>query len=438
MAEARASAERYAHGVPLGVLDGVPIAVKDTMDVRGYRTWAGTSFMGDLLGPASEDAVPVARLRAAGAIVIGKTNMHELGAGVTGFNAFHGTVRNPYDPRCYTGGSSSGSAAAVACGLVPLAVGQDGGGSTRVPAALCGVVGVKPTFQRVPPLSSGSPSLSHTGPIAGCVRDAAIGYAVMSGPDSGFPRSFSQPPADLRSFDDTQSLTGVRVGYFPQYNDHCAPEIAAATREVLQRLAVRGCELVEVSLPSLAPIHMAHSITIASEFALMIDKVVAATGATHASLVDKLSPEAQMVLTMADQCSSKDFVAAQRVRAFALRQFQEQVLRRADAFVSPTTGVTAPEIPREALAAGEVNARQQAALVRYSWYSNMIGTPAITLPVALDARGLPIGVQLQAGHWGEDLLLRLAHAVERDHSAQQRAPAVYAAVLDNAAAASPS
>lgn len=427
LAEAMESTARYAAGEPLGVLDGVPVAVKDTMAVRGLRTWAGTSFLGDTHGPAETDDPAIARLRAAGAIIIGKTNMHELGAGLTGFNAHHGTVRNPHNANCYTGGSSSGSAAAVACGIVPLAVGQDGGGSTRVPAALCGVVGLKPTFQRVPPLSTGSPSLSHIGPIAGCVRDAAIGLAIMSGGHESFPRGLHQPALSLQAFDEIQSLKGVRVAFFQRYNDHSSPEIAAAITDALHQLQVRGAELVPVSLPTLSPIHMAHSVTIAAEFALLLDNEAAGVD------LDALSPEAQMVLTFAAQCSATDFVAAQRVRAFALRQFQEQVLSKADAFVTPMTALTAPEIPLAAFDAGEVNARQQAAFVRYSWYSNMVGTPAVTVPIGYDARWMPIGLQLQSAHWDEDLMLRLAHAAEDIYAQRQRRPAVYFSILDRAA-----
>jgi Asp-tRNA(Asn)/Glu-tRNA(Gln) amidotransferase A subunit family amidase len=145
--QAAAATKRFSTGAPLSILDGIPVAVKDELDMVPYPTTAGTAFLGR--HPASSDATVVARLRAAGALLIGKANMHEIGMGVTGLNPIYGTPRNPYATHCHTGGSSSGSAAAVAAGLCPLALAADGGGSIRIPAALCGVVGLKPTYGRV-------------------------------------------------------------------------------------------------------------------------------------------------------------------------------------------------------------------------------------------------------------------------------------------------
>ncbi|KAF0701479.1 hypothetical protein As57867_008011, partial [Aphanomyces stellatus] len=179
--EAHASTERYARGAPIGVLDGVPIAVKDELDVIGYATSAGTSFFDELNGIATADASPVARLRAEGAIIVGKTNMHEVGLGTFGINTHFGTPRNPYNDQHMTGGSSSGSAAAVAAGLVPLAIGCDGGGSIRIPAGLCGVVGLKATYMRIPFHFQAGPSMANVGPLAATVQDAALAYAIMAG-----------------------------------------------------------------------------------------------------------------------------------------------------------------------------------------------------------------------------------------------------------------
>jgi Asp-tRNA(Asn)/Glu-tRNA(Gln) amidotransferase A subunit family amidase len=158
----------------LGPLDGVPIAVKDELDQVPYATTAGTRFLGR--EPASSDATVVARLRSAGALLVGKTNMHEVGLGITGVNPHHGTSRNPYDPARITGGSSSGSAAAVAAGLCPIAVSADAGGSIRIPAALCGVVGLKPTFGRMSERGAAALcwSLAHIGVIGASSADVAL------------------------------------------------------------------------------------------------------------------------------------------------------------------------------------------------------------------------------------------------------------------------
>lgn len=166
MAQAQAAARRYKQGKPLSPLDGVPVAVKDEFDMLPYGTTVGTSFLGRQ--PAREDATAVARLRSAGALLIGKANMHEIGIGVTGQNPHHGTVRNPFHPGHHTGGSSSGPAAAVAAGICPLALGADGGGSIRMPASFCGVVGLKPTYGRVSGFGAAplDRSVGHLGPLS--------------------------------------------------------------------------------------------------------------------------------------------------------------------------------------------------------------------------------------------------------------------------------
>ncbi|CAI5728266.1 unnamed protein product [Hyaloperonospora brassicae] len=426
LAQARASAERYARGQPLGVLDGVPVAIKDEVHVKGHRVFKGTSFMGYEEEVATEDDLSVARLRAAGAIILGTTNMHELGSGVTGYNMHYGAVRNPYNPKCYTGGSSSGSAAAVASGLVPLALGLDGGGSIRIPSSLCGVVGIKPTFERIPLAAAGCPSVAHVGPIAGSVRDAAIGYAIMSGGDTTvFSRGITQPPVDVHSFDHTSSLKGVRIGYFRDYTNHSSTEIAEAVNKALEALEGRGATLVETPLYHLTPINVAHSITIMTEFAQNLDKYYERFG--------ELSPEVQLILAFGRSLTAMDFLAAQRVRAFALRQFQENVLSKVDAFVTPSTGVTAPEVPTEAYAAGELNAQQLGDIFRFSLYGNLIGVPGVAVPIGYDRRGLPISIQFQTGHWQEDIMLRLAHATEELYASTQKRPQIYFSILDDAA-----
>ncbi|KAE9030469.1 Fatty acid amide hydrolase [Phytophthora rubi] len=426
LAQAKASAERYARGKLLGVLDGVPVAIKDEVRIKGHRMFTGTSFLGYEESVATKDDPPVARLRAAGAIILGTTNMHEVGSGVTGYNMHYGTVRNPHNPKCYTGGSSSGSAAAVASGLVPLALGLDGGGSIRIPSSLCGVVGIKPTFQRIPPAAADCPSVAHIGPIAGSVRDAALGYAIMSGGDeASFPRGVTQPPVDLHSFEDTASLKGVRIGYFSDYTNHSSPEIAEAVSTALKALEARGAELVETPLHHLTAIHTAHSVTITSEFSQNLDKYYERYG--------EMSPEVQLILTFGRSFTAMDFLAAQRVRAFALRQFQENVLSKVDAFVTPSTGITAPEIPPEAWTVGELNAQQLGAIFRFSVYGNLIGVPGVAVPIGYDSRGLPMSIQFQTGHWQEDTMLRLAHAMEALYAKTQKKPQVYFSLLDDAA-----
>jgi Asp-tRNA(Asn)/Glu-tRNA(Gln) amidotransferase A subunit family amidase len=428
LTHARASAERYARGAPLGVLDGVPIAVKDEMDVKGFYHSAGTSFLGQLRGVSSEDTLPIARLRAQGAIIIGTTNMHEVGSGVTGFNRTFGTPRNPYNPAHYPGGSSSGSSVAVSSGLVPLAIGLDAGGSVRIPAGFCGVVGLKPTFLRVPPICADCPSLGHVGPIAGSVRDAALAYAVMSGGHESVARSLLQPPVRLHRFDATASLDGLTIGYFPSHVNHSAPEIASATLAALQHLESLGAQLVQVELDFLQAIHFAHSITVSTEIAQHLDEVF--------SDFHRLSPESQILLSFARQFTAIDFVAAQRLRAFALRQLEENVFSKCDVLLSPTTAITAPRIPADALAYGELDTVALGRIMRFTVYANFVGNPAIAVPMGLDTLGLPMSLQLQSRHYGEDVMLRVAHAMEQLCRAEQTQPQVYFSIIESAASQS--
>ncbi|MFI5311747.1 MAG: amidase, partial [Gemmatimonadales bacterium] len=245
MAQARASSERWKAGRPIGPFDGVPVAVKDEMDQAGYPTTLGTRFLGAT--KATEDATVVARLRAAGALLVGKANMHEIGINVTGLNPHHGTTRNPYDDAHHTGGSSSGPATAVASGLVPVAIGADGGGSIRIPSAFCGLVGIKATFGRISdagavPLCW---SVAHIGPIAASVRDCARAYALVAGPDPRDPNSLGHPPVEI---DDTgaTSLAGMRFGVYWPWFRHATPDVVACCERMVRALVERGATLHEV------------------------------------------------------------------------------------------------------------------------------------------------------------------------------------------------
>ncbi len=196
--QAEAATHRIRNGQALSLLDGVPVAVKDEVDMVPCPTTVGTAFLGPR--PAKQDSTVVARMRATGAVLLGKTNMHEIGIGVTGLNLHHGTPRNPYNPDHYTGGSSSGSAAAVAAGLCPVAISADGGGSIRIPSSFCGLVGLKPTFGRISEFGAAPLcwSLAHLGAIAATATDAALAYGVLAGPDPQDANSLHQPSPTFR------------------------------------------------------------------------------------------------------------------------------------------------------------------------------------------------------------------------------------------------
>jgi Asp-tRNA(Asn)/Glu-tRNA(Gln) amidotransferase A subunit family amidase len=401
LAQARASTERYLSGRPLGPLDGVPVAIKDEIDMLLYGTTVGTKFLGKRA--AQQDATVVARLRTAGALLPGKTNMHEIGIGVTGLNIYHGTTRNPYNLNRHTGGSSSGSAAAVAAGLVPAALGADAGGSIRVPASLCGVVGLKPTFGRVSEIGAAPLcwSMGHIGPLAATAADAALIYSVIAGPDPCDPNSLHQPPMQQIDFD-RDDLDGIKLGVFWPWFNHAQPEIVAACSHMLEEFERRGAQIVEVEIPGLEAARVAHLITIVTEM--------------NANLSPygfrELCPETRAILAIARTLTARDYTAAQQIRTRLLASFQ-QALMKVDMIITPTTGVTAPPIHPDALITGEYDIHLISEIMRFVFSSNLTGLPAISFPAGSDSKGLPIGMQAIGRAWEEHQLLGLALAAER-------------------------
>ncbi len=417
--QAAAATARLRAGKARGLLDGVPVAVKDELDVAGYRTRVGTIIYGN--EPAGADAAVVARLREAGALIIGKTNMHEIGIGVTGLNPHYGVARNPYGPDCHTGGSSSGSGAAVAAGLCPIAVGADGGGSIRIPAALCGVSGIKSTFGRVSghgaaPLDW---SVAHIGPLAASVTDLAVAYAVMAGPDAADPGTRGQPPVHLDRFTDGD-LSGVRLGIYDPWFRHADGDVVNACQDVVDDLCAQGAERVAIEIPDLDAIRVAHAITIASEMAVNV-------GDAYERDCTRFGLDVRISLALARSLTSRDYIRAQRVRTGAMRSFAA-ALETCDVIVTPTTGCAAPSIRDAALPDGESDLSTLTEIMRFATPGNLTGLPALTLPAGYDHRGLPAGVQFTGRPWAEDLLFRVARAAEL--GVERRQPRVHYRILD--------
>ncbi len=416
LAQARASAERHRAGSPLSMLDGVPVAIKDELNLAPYPTHVGTTFLGT--EPAT-DCFPVARLRAAGSLLIGKANMYELGVDPGGFNAHYGTVRNPYRPGHDSGGSSSGPAAAVAAGLCPVAIGCDGGGSIRIPAGLCGVVGLKPTFGRVSehdvvPLC---PSVDAIGPIGATVEDVALAYGLIAGPDPADPRSHFQPPVDLAGWNNAD-LHGLTLGIYRPWFRHAAPEVVAACEAMLQHLLRAGAQLREVEIPALDSMRIAHVVTILSEMASHMSQ--------HHDQWGTLGAPVRVTLALAHGFTSGDYLQAQRVRTQAIAAF-ERVLVEVDAIVTPTTAIPAPAIPAGGERDGWSDLSATTEKMRFAFTANLTGHPAISFPAGYDSGGLPIGMQAIGRYWDERTLLRLAFAAER--SLERRRPQVFFPIL---------
>ncbi|MBA0726088.1 hypothetical protein Golax_001938, partial [Gossypium laxum] len=381
--QATESTLRYERGDPISALDGVPIAIKDEIDCSPYPTTGGTKWL-HKVRPCTGDACCVMRLRSCGAIIVGKTNMHELGAGTSGINPHYGTTRNPYHPNKIAGGSSSGSAAVVSAGLCPAALGVDGGGSVRMPASLCGVIGFKPTFGRIP--HTGVLPLNWTvgmvGILAGTLEDALIVYAAISG--------------QLPSHEPT---------ILPWFND-CSDEIRICCSNALHLLWEHyKWKTVEVTIPEIESMRLAHYLTIGSECTTSL------SSALEKLDFAELGWDTRVALRVYGAFNSKEYIKAQKMRNRQM-QIHKNIFAKADVIVAPTTGVTAYSIFDDALKTGELDYINGAALVRYQIAGNFLGLPAVTVPVGYDKEGLPIGLQFIGKPWSEPTLMHIAFAMQ--------------------------
>jgi aspartyl-tRNA(Asn)/glutamyl-tRNA(Gln) amidotransferase subunit A len=390
-------AER-ARGRLRGPLHGVPVAVKDLLDVAGTVTGAGSPKLAANL--AAADAEAVARLRRAGAVVVGKTRTHEFAYGVR----TPGTV-NPWDPERIAGGSSGGSAAAVAAGLVPAAVGSDTAGSIRIPAACCGVVGLKPTYGAVPvtgvwPLAW---SCDTVGPIAGSVADAALAFAVLAGRALPAPKPEPGPePAGLR--------LGWLVGEEVEAID---PGVASVMGELRARLAAAGVVVDEVRLP-LRAARAAVGAIVLPELAAAHARLLAETGE------EGYGPPVLAAIRLGQAALAGEYLAGLRYRG-RFAALVEQALAGRDALVLPTVPVPAPRHHDSTVLLGGVPVGVQAALTALPGSFNCSGSPVLSLPAGVSG-GLPVGISLVGRAGGDGQLLRFAAALEPVLPAPGRPP----------------
>lgn len=400
--QAQESMERYQQGRPAGLLDGVPVAIKDEFDLVPYPTRVGTQVLGTNV--ATRDATAVSRLRKAGALLFGKANMHELGMGVTGFNPHHGSARNPYDPERYPGGSSSGPAVAVAVGLCPVALGSDGGGSIRIPAALCGISGLKATWSRVSsagqfPLAW---SIGHAGPLAATLSDLTLAYGVLAGADENDPWTQRQPEVNLPN-PKSKLPDGLRIGVFVPWFEHAKPEVFRVCLDAVETLQKLGLERKAVEFRGLEAARLAHLVAIASE--------MLSANAPHFRRKSRFGRDIRINLSLAEHLSATDYVKAQRVRT-ELMAALSKVFEEVDILITPTTARTAPPILPDVTTAGESDLTVQDELMRFVVPFNLTGHPALSVPCGYDPQGLPVGLQLVGRPWEEALLLRVGAALE--------------------------
>ena len=399
LAEARRAEAEILRGEWRGPLHGVPVALKDLIDTAVVRTTAASALYKDRV--PDQDAEVVRRLRQAGAVIVGKNNLHEFAYGGSSLVSYFGDVHNPWDVGRIAGGSSGGSAAAVVAGLAYAAIGTDTAGSIREPAALCGCVGLKPTYGRVSsrgviPLSL---SLDHVGPLAATVADAAIVLQAIAGYDAADITTADVPVADYVAAlrEDARSLrVGVPRDYF--FGDLDA-EVVSAMEHALRGIATVVAEVKEVRLD----VPMDRKLQTAESYAYHAENV--------AKSPELYQPETLRRIRRGEDVSAAEYIQRRRELDEA-RRSTGKVFADVDLLVTPTMPIPAPAIADlradpDALRPAELK------LLRNTRPFNVWGLPAISVPCGFTQSGLPIGLQIAGPHWREDLVLRLAHAYEQ-------------------------
>ncbi len=401
-------------GIDPGPLAGAPFAVKNLFDVAGVTTLAGSKILRGA-PPAPQDAMMVARLRAAGAVLIGTNNMDEFAYGFTTQNAHYGPTRNPHDPARSAGGSSGGSAAAVAANIVPLALGSDTNGSIRVPAAFCGIFGLKPTLRRLSRAGTYPfvHQLDHVGPFARSVRDLALAYDLMQGPDGDDPFCFQRPVEPTLP---TLSLPirGLRAGILGGwFRDGAATEILAATDLVAAALGAQKTVLLDGVAEARAA---AFCLTAASAGSLHLERLRTRPGDFDPATRDRLFAGALLPASVIDRVG--------RIRR-AFRDQLRSVFQDFDVLIAPVTPCSAPRLDQTTLAIGGRELPLRPNIGLYTQPLSFIGLPIVAVPVSRPGL-LPIGVQIVAPAWQEETALRVAAQLERDNIVFASAPPGFA------------
>jgi aspartyl-tRNA(Asn)/glutamyl-tRNA(Gln) amidotransferase subunit A len=387
-------------GHDLGVLHGLPISVKDLFETEGVRTTCGSKLMQDYV--PKTDCTVVKRLKSMGAILLGKTNTHEFALG-----GITPPTRNPWSLKHIPGGSSGGSAASIAVCSALAATGSDTGGSIRIPASFCGVVGLKPTYGRVSRagIFPESWSLDHAGPITRRVEDAAVLLNVMAGRDELDPTSSDRPVPDyLESLN--EEISGVRVGLPRNYfYETCDREVEAAVRESISVLEELGCKTVEFEFPRVQEIMAAYTTLDSCE----------ASAYHQRSIADRagdFQPDVRLLLEQGLFIPATYYIQALRVRGAIFRDITA-LFKEFDVIVTPSEPIVAPEVGQQSVRFDDGEETVDNAIVRYLAPFNLTGLPALSIPCGMSRNGLPIGMQIIGNAFDETTVLRVGNAYER-------------------------
>jgi aspartyl-tRNA(Asn)/glutamyl-tRNA(Gln) amidotransferase subunit A len=388
-----------------GPLHGVPIGVKDIIDVEGMITTNGSSIFRKNF--RREDAFVVQRLREAGAIIIGKTNTHEFALGVTTNNPHYGATRNPWNLDLIPGGSSGGSAAATSAHLCFAALGSDTGGSIRIPAAFCGLVGLKPTYGRVSlngvfPLAT---VFDHVGPITRTVADSAILLQYMAGFDAKDPRSLMMPSPEYSSVAEGIEVEGIRIGFSEELAQlSLDPDVKKSFNSAVSLLENLGGEIFEVKFPTFEKIRTVSTILLSAEAAVQ-----------HSELLrnhyDEYSSGVASRLKAGQKISTREYIDALREREAIIREM-DILFRDVEFLLSPSVQIKPPEIGQDVVIVDSNEISVLKGCTQFTRLANITGIPAISLPFGYSSNSLPLSIQLMAPRLGETKLLKLAATLE--------------------------
>jgi aspartyl-tRNA(Asn)/glutamyl-tRNA(Gln) amidotransferase subunit A len=395
---------------------GIPISLKDNLWTRGIRSTAGSKILHDFV--PVEDSTAARKLARAGAVLLGKTNMNEFAYGIDGANAHYGPVHNPWALDRISGGSSSGSAAAIAAGLCVASVGTDTGGSIRVPSAFCGIVGLKPTFARVSVFGTMplSPSLDHVGPMARSVADVALLLGLIAGRDPLDPASSAKPVEDYRG-GLKKPLKKFRLGRpHEHYWEKLDPEVRRAAESAVREMEKRGATVSEVSLPALK-----ESIDAGTNVSLAEALHVHEAAGYFPARAAEYGEEVRLRIESGAKVPAHRYLAGFDVRKRLLAEFEE-AFRTVDAIVAPTVPVPAPLIGAETVQIDGETMSTRPVIVGHARPGNFTGLPAISIPCGFTRDSLPVGLQLIGRAFDEATLLRIAYSYEREHEWNSRHP----------------